>query len=243
MKKALLDSWRPGRVISGILTVCLLAGCKGLPALPPAVRDFGPAYRPTNVYRRSTALPAEVRRVALLPLAATSATADLQAGVDALEPLVYAELQKSKRFEVVLVTPMQMKQWTGQNLWRTDEQLPPDLLNRVSDGTGCDAIMFCQLTRFQPYQPLAVGWKFSLVENSRAFGGTAQPLALWSADEVLDAGDPEVATAARNYYTQHLRNEAASADPSTMLSSPARFGQYTLWTLFGTIQEHQPQKR
>jgi len=105
-----------------------------------------------------------------------------------------------------------MKQWTGQNLWRTDEQLPPDLLQRVSEGTGCDAVMFCQLTRFQPYQPLAVGWKFSLVQYSRALGATAQPQILWSADEVLDAGDPEVATAARNYFAQHLHNEAASAD-------------------------------
>jgi hypothetical protein len=242
MKKALLEAWRNGRIFSGVLAVCLLAGCKGLPPLPPTVRDFGPAYHPSNVYRQGNVLPIEVRRVALLPLAATSATADLQAGIDTLEPLVYAELQKSKRFEVVLVTPMQMKQWTGQNLWRTDEQLPPDLLQRLSEATGCDAVLFCQLTRFQPYQPLAVGWKFSLIETSKAEGAASPARRLWSADEVLDAGDPGVATAARNYYAQHLRSEAASADPSTMLSSPARFGQYTLWTLFTTIPDRGPLK-
>lgn len=242
MKKARLEAWQKGGLLAGLLVVLLLCGCRSLPGLPPQVRDFGPAYHPSNVYRRWPTLPVEVRRVALLPLAGTSTTADLQAGIDALEPLVYAELQKSKRFEVVLVTQVQMKQWTGQNLWRTDEQLPADLLQRVREGTDCDAILFCQLTRFQPYQPVSVGWKFSLIENARTLGG-AVPQVIWSADEVLDAGDPEVATAARNYYAQHLRNEAASADPSTMLSSPARFGQYTLWTLFSTIPERQAQKR
>jgi hypothetical protein len=247
MKKVWLDSccglMSLGlRIFCGLLAASLLAGCRALPQLPAQVQDLGPVYKPTNIYRRTNLLPAEVRRVAVFPLTTTtSSSAFLQAGVETLEPLLYAELEKAKRFEVIPVTPQQMKQWTGQDSWRSDEQLPPDLFERINAGTGCDAILFCQLTRYQPYPPLAVGWKFSLVQNPKtvvAAPGNPHPQILWTADEVLDAGDPPVATGARAYYSQHLRNDAPSADPATMLSSPTRFGQYTLATLLATLPEH-----
>ena len=165
-------------------------------------------------------------------------TAFLKAGVETLGPLLYAELEKCKRFEVIPVSPEQLRQWTGRTGWRTDEPLPADFFGRVGDATGCDAILFCQLTRYQPYQPLAVGWKFSLVANPPPGPLSVQEMKdkiLWSADEVLDAGEPGVSNAARDYYGQHLRNEAPSADASTILSSPARFGQYTLAALLETL--------
>jgi hypothetical protein len=250
MKKVWLDfGWgAPGlrlRIVCAVITAFFFTGCKALPPLPPAVQDFGPSYRPTNIYRRSASLPPQIRRVAVLPLTITSTASYLESGVETLEPLLYAELEKSKRFEVIPVTPQQMQQWTGQTGWRADEALPPDLFERVSGATGCDAILFCQLTRYQPYQPLAVGWKFSLVEIPRSAITSPADLKariLWSADEVLDAGDPTVATGARVYYAQHMRNDAASADASTMLSSPARFGQYTLGTLLATLPERAMEK-
>ena len=158
----------------------------------------------------------------------------------ALEPLLYAELEKCKRFEVITVSPEDLRRWTGKSNWRADEPLPPDFFARVSDGTGCDAVLFCQLTRCQPYQPVAVGWKFGLVINPPPGPLSAQEMKdkiLWCADEVLDAGEPGVSNAARDYYGQHLRNEQASADSSTILNSPARFGQYTLASLFATLPE------
>ena len=243
MKKALFDLWQKphrgcARMGVVVLAVCLATGCSTVSSsLPTAVQDLGPDYKPTNIYRRANALPNHVRRVALLPLTTTSSTPYLEAGVEALEPLVYSELEKTKRFEVIPVTPDQLKQWTGQTGWRTDEALPQDIFKKLAEATGCDAVLFCQLTRYQPYQPLAVGWKFSLVENiadATAPSGMKAQI-LWSVDEVLDSGEPTVATGARNYYTQHLRNEAPSADASTMLSSPVRFGQYTLGTLLGTL--------
>ena len=234
-----MKNLRPRRFI-GLLLAALLAGCRAAHNIPPQVQDFGPTYHPSNVYRSSSWLPVEVRRVAVLPLTTTITSAPfLEAGVDTLEPLVYAELEKAKRFEVIPVTPKQMKEWTGANGVRADEVLPHDLFKRIGAATACDAILFCQLTRYQPYPPLAVGWKFSLIENPKviATGVQVQPEIIWSVDEVLDAGDQSVATGARVYYSQHLHNEAPSADPATMLSSPTRFGQYTLAALLATLPE------
>jgi hypothetical protein len=249
MNKALR---KPTTLLAGLLAVSLCLGCKtvtSLPDMPEVVKDMGPAYHPNNFYRRSNFLPPEIKRVALLPLTiTTSSDAVLEAGAESLGPIVYAELEKAKRFEVIPVTKEQMKQWTGQNNWRADEQLPPNLFQAVHDGTGCDAVIFCQLARYQPYQPVAVGWKFSLIETPHGDATNSTPLGfkpsiIWSIDEVLDSGDPEVATAARIYYTQHIRNESPAADVSTMMSSPVRFGQYTLDSLLGTLPERPGQKK
>jgi hypothetical protein len=216
----------------------LFAGCQVLPHLPNAVQDMGPRYRPTNVYRRTNALPAQIKRVAVLPLVTPGSMPFLNEGVEKLAPLLYAELEKCKRFEVIPVSCEQLRQWTGQTGWRTDEPLPPDFFGRVGDATGCDAVLFCQLTRYQPYQPLAVGWKFSLVANPPPGPLTPREMRdkiLWCADEVLDAGEPAVCNAARDYYGQHLHNETPAADATSILTSPARFGQYTLAALLETL--------
>jgi hypothetical protein len=243
MKKILLNPGRKERrltlrLFGCAMTAFLVAGCHILPPMPNTVQDMGPRYRPSNVYRPTNSLPSEVRRVAVLPLITPASTAFLQAGLESLGPLLCAELEKCKRFEVIQISPEELRQWTGKIGWRADEPLPPDFFARVSDATGCDAILFCQLTRYEPYQPLAVGWKFSLVANPPSGPISLQEMKdriLWSADEVIDAGEPGVSNAARDYYGRHLRNETASADDSTILNSPVRFGQYTLAALLETI--------
>lgn len=210
-----------------LLTILLLSGCAALPQFPPEVQDLGPSYHPSNIYRETNALPSGLRRVALLPLTISTSSTLLNDGAEILEPLIYSELEKSHRFEVIPVTPQQMKRWTGQNCWRSDEALPPDLFARVSQATGCDAVLFAQLTHYTPYPPLAVGWKFNLVENptnSSAPPEELKPQILWSADELLDAGEPSVTTGARAYYAEHVRDQAPSADGSIILNSPAQFG-------------------
>jgi hypothetical protein len=229
--------FRP-RLLCGLAAALLSAGCHILPPLPNEVQDMGPRYRPTNIYRQTNLLSSQIRRVAVLPLIIPATTGFLKAGAETLSPLLYAELEKCKRFEVIPVSPEQLKEWTGKPGWKADEPLPADFFARVSDATGCDAILFCQLTRYEPYQPLAVGWKFSLVANPPPGLVSAQEIKgriLWSADEVLDAGEPGVSNAAKDYYGRHLRNEAPAADASTILTSPARFGQYTLAALLETL--------
>jgi hypothetical protein len=223
---------------AALCAAVLCGGCHIFPTMPPVVRDMGPRYHPSNVYVRSPILPPEIRRVAILPVTTSGTSPYFESGIETLEPLLFAELEKTKRFEVVQVSPAQLRQWTGKPGWRPDETLPPDLFAHISEPTGCDAVLFAQLTRCNPYQPIAVGWKFCLVSVPPP--GAKTPLAvkeqiIWAVDEVLDAGEPGVANAARDYYVNHLRNDAPSADNSTILSSPACFGQYSLAALLETL--------
>ncbi len=224
-----------------VLALCI-AGCA---SIPKSLDEIGPRYKPVNIYRRSEMLPTHLRRVAILPLTTPVSSALLSAGAADLESVLYAELEKSGRFEVIPVSAEQLRVLTGQSGWRADEQLPANLLERLREGTGCVAVLFSQLIRSQPYEPLAIGWKFTLVEKAETTQDAAGALKdaglqiLWSADEVFDAGDVSVATAARAYYSQHLKNEAPLSDSSTVLGSPSRFGQYTLNALFATLPVRQ----
>ncbi len=239
-----------------VFLVCLaiiLGGCNSLRHLPTSVQDIGPVYKPSNIYLRAATIPGEIRRVAILPVTTTTENTFLQSGAEALEATVLAELIKTKRFEVIPVTREHLMEWSGRIGWRVDERLPQDIFKKIRQATGCDAVLFVQLTRYHPYQPLAIGWKLSLIQTaSRSILYTSdaatavsgsEPLAqiqsqiFWSADEILDAGDPTIARASRAYYADHLSNEAPAADVSTMASSPARFGQYSLFTLLATLPE------
>ena len=133
MKKVLLDFFvnnlrrRPAMLAA--MVVFLLTGCntvrESLLLPPPEVPTY---YRPSNVYIYSLSLPASLRRVALLPLTTASAVASQEAGVEALEPVLQTELEKTKRFEVVVVSDDQLRQLTGRTAWRADEALPLDFL-------------------------------------------------------------------------------------------------------------------
>jgi hypothetical protein len=172
----------------------------------------------------------EVKRVAILPMTTLQSTEAFQAGVDSLQPLLHAELEKAERFEMIVVTPEQLQNWTGQRVWRADEQLPPDFFDRLRDETGCQGVLFDQLTRYQPYQPMAVGWKLTLVFNK-------EHQIYWAADTVFDAGDDAVANAARDYASGHIITQSPIPDPNAILSSPSRFGQYTLHELLATMPQ------
>jgi hypothetical protein len=181
------------------------------------------------VYVESGRVPAHVKRVAVLPVAIAEPQAALEEGRIALQPVLFAELLGSARFEFVAVTPEQCRAWTGQPQWLASEQLPRELLDKIRSSTGCDALLFSQLTRYHPYPPVAVGWQLQLL--------SVEPLrVLWAVDELFDSGDSAVADAARGYYKKHWGGQIG-ADPQTILSSPRRFGQYTSAALVETLPE------
>jgi hypothetical protein len=220
MKKARLDFF------AVCLLACLAAGCAGRPVQPAHLADL--RYRPSNYWPKNGALDPQIKRVAILPVTAVSATESFLAGAELLQHYLGPELEKTKRFDLVIVSREQLRLWTGQSSWRADDALPSDFFKRLKDGCACDAVFFAQLTRYQPYQPVAVGWKLCLV---RADAGQI----LWAADEVLDAGDAVVANAARQYSGQHAHIDGPLDDPDAILGSPSRFGQYSLSALLATL--------
>jgi hypothetical protein len=204
-----------------------LTGCSTLPPGAPAPET---AYRPDNVYVAGSALPEQVRRVAVLPVTADENYSVLRDGCDALEPVLNAELIKTKKFETVRVTSEDLRSCTGRMAWTAEENLPAEMFKALQETYGCDAVLFSQLTVFRASPPLAIGWRMKLVDaNSGQI--------LWASDEVFDAGKHTAQTPVWPWTFPVLKQPSAEelANDWRMENSPRLFGQYTLAQLLATL--------
>lgn len=209
-----------------IAAMCaLLAGCTiGTP------RDLarGHSYRPQNVFAGADTLPANMRRVAVLPLVCDESDYDLSESRAVLQPILLAELMKTKKFEVVSPDAAVLENRTRQAEWSDDQALPADLFTILRQTSACDAVLFTRLTVFRPYPPLAVGWRLRLVDAQS--GKT-----IWSADEVFDGGQPDVQNGARRHQLTAERDSYGAPDEWFTRNSPSRFAEYTAARLFATL--------
>jgi hypothetical protein len=136
----------------------------------------------------------------VLPLARDESHVDLSSGCETLDPILQSELVKTKKFEVVAASPEMLRTLTGRLAWTGAEILPSDFFGSLQRAYGCDAVLFCQLTTFRAYAPLAVGWRMKLVD------ARTQKI-IWAADEIFDAGEPAVAKDAEQFQKQEQNVE------------------------------------
>lgn len=208
-----------------IATIAAFAGC----AAPLRSAGFdNRQYRPNNVCAAARVLPATVKRVVVLPLACDSRPADLADGCDALDPVLRSELVRTKRFEVVPICADDLRRFTGSGTWDGAEALPPDFFDWLRDTYDCDAVLFCRLTEFHAYPPLAVGWRMKLVD-------VRSQRILWAADEQFDAGQPPVLNSATCFALDGQVSEGRASDEWLVRNSPRRFGQYAAAQLLATL--------
>ncbi len=221
-----------------ILAVLLLIGRPVLAGDPAA---------PSGIFVSAPQLPATLKRVVVLPLACNAISGDLYNGCQMLDPVLKAGLIKTGRFEVVGITPDELRNCTGKLSWLGDEVLPSNFFSSLKNYNGCDGVMFCQLTTLRSNEPLAIGWRLKLVDATT--GKT-----LWAADEVFDASDMDVAKDAEAFQKSqqphhnfaygtyafvawliHVPTYTALDDQWNVLHSVRYFGQYSSQKLAGTL--------
>jgi hypothetical protein len=153
---------------------------------------------------------------------------ELVDGRDALEPIVRSELAKIRKFEILPVSSEMLSSRTGQASWSCEETLPHDLFSWLSEARGCDAVLFCRLTVFRGFAPLAVGWRMRLVD-------IRTHSTIWAGDELFDASQPAVQSGARHYQLSVRQNCAPVPDEWVIENSPRQFGQYATAQLLATL--------
>jgi hypothetical protein len=215
-----------------LLCILPLIGCKT--AKPAA------SYKPDNFHRAITFLPKEVQRVALLPIACEAETADLEEHCRAMASIVAAELMGTKKFEVVPITSDTMLSRTRRCAWSSIETLPAQFFDALREDCGCDAVFFAELTAFKPYAPVAIGWRFKLVD-------VRTKKILWATDEVFDASVPSVANAARQFDSriptprpgrfEAFLDRTERPDHWQIFNSTQLFGEFTVASLLTTLPE------
>lgn len=208
----------------------MLAGCATCPWL---AEQTTPSYHPSNVYREQPLLPRTIKRVAVLPLTVPNSefgtrNSELEFGRETLWPVLLDELGRARQFELVSVSPEELRVLTGRSEWSGEERLPLDFFDRLKDTLGADAVLFCRLTQYRAYEPLTIGWRLKLLDSDelRVF---------WAVDEVFDARIPEVAAAARRYAKEHPDSTSSVHESHSVLLSPRRFGQYTASAVVETM--------
>ena len=221
--------WRLGWSAS-LAAVCGgFIGCQSAPVLTSATQR---EFRPDNVFVYPPKLSLNLQRVAILPLAASTQAGDLPEGCEALTPVLWEQILKIKRFEAVAVDATKLRTATGRSTWTGAEVLPVDFFSYLRREYGCDAVLFGELTTYRAYAPLAVGWRFKLVDAR-----TGQ--ILWAADELFDAAQPKVAKAASHFEQKKpVWPVLPPTENWVALNSPRRFGRYSAAALLDTLPEH-----
>jgi len=209
-----------GVVVGGAVLTVLASGAQ--PHRPAAVVPMAtPVESSENVFQAGSVLPADLRRVAVLPTAWDESPSGLAQGGEMLGPLLLSELIKTRKFEVVNVTPEALRRESGRLSWTGEEVLPTDFLDSLQRVYGCEAVLFCELTEFRAYPPLAVGWRLKLVD-------TRTHQILWAVDEVYDAGVAAVLDEARQFQAGKPWGFHDAANDWRAAFSPRQFGRFTL---------------
>lgn len=220
-------NWRAGWLAGLFALSGVMASAQDAPA---QVEVSSHDCRPDNVFAYPAKLSLDLRRVAVLPLAAETASGDLSEGCTALGPVLLEQLVKTKKFETVAVDAAVLRQATGQASWTGTETLPPDFLPFLHREYGCDAVLFVELTAYRAYAPLAVGWRFKLVD-------VRSGQIVWAADELFDAAEPAVYHASQRFSGQRLKWPFGHEENWLAANSPRQFGRYSATVLLGTLPE------
>lgn len=205
-------------VLAGLLS---WGGC-----LHPGAYDrsrTGPFFSPTNF--TADADLGSIRRVVVLPVW-TGAAASAETGAQ-LDPVLQSALQASRRFEVVALSRQESLRRFRAEAVSASGALPHDLFDVLRREFDADAVMFVDLTTYEPYRPLQLGWraKLALLDGSRL---------VWTFDEVFSAANEGVANAVRNHYLDADRRAPADLTHGA-LQSPARFAAYAAAAMFSTL--------
>ncbi len=209
--------------VSFAAALFLSGGC----AAPGAFRHagHGAPFVPSNIVGDDR-LPDEIRRVVLLPMHGRGvAPSDT---VRELDAVFATALQREQRFEVVVLSREQCLRRFRAESFASTEYLPRNLMDVLRDEWGADAVMFVDLTAFEPNRPLVLGVRAKLakVDDMRM---------VWAFDTIYSAADPAIAAGARRHAADTRRGGGPVNLDAGVLLSPSRFGGYVAETTFATL--------
>ena len=171
-------------------------------------------------------MPVEVRRVLLLPVWGGVSVPPETA--ETLEEVFATELQKQMRFEVVRLSRTECQQRFGAPEFSSTAALPHDFLTVLGREFAAAAVLFVDLTAYQPYRPLILGVraKLATVEQTRL---------LWTFDEIFSADDPLVGNSVRHYFGGTDASGIPLDTGHGALQSPSKFAAYVAAATFNTL--------
>jgi hypothetical protein len=150
----------------------------------------------------------------------------------ALDDVFLTALQQEKRFEVVSLSREECRRRYRVEALSSASTLPADLFANLKREFAADAVMFIDLTAYNPYKPLTLGLrgKLASIDGARM---------IWTFDNVFSTEVPAAANSARRHFLD--QDKGVPADLTrTVLQSPSRFAAYAGAAMFGTLPPVHP---
>lgn len=199
----------------------------------------GPFHQSNNFNLPAGEWPADIQLVAVMPLVGSHGNDLAQRGAELLQPVFTEELSKFTLFETITITPDKLQALLGVNEVRPLDPLPHQFQKIIAsldksnpDRKVCHAVLFCELTRYNPYPPLSMGWKFRIFDLK-----TGQTI--WAFDEVFDTGNPNVANSARRYMRENKLTSMSIFRDTRVMDSPRALAGYSLAAALATMRENK----
>jgi hypothetical protein len=204
-----------------------LTACAHLPSRDGA--KAGPFFTPANVKVSPDGLPANIRRVLLLPVSAEGLGLPDE-NLARIDAAFLTELNRAARFEVVTLSRDELVRLAGVRQLNSTAAMPPAFLDHVFNvynDYGADAVLFVDLTAYSAYPPLLIGVRAKLASVHESD-------IPWAADISFSAADPAVANAARRHALS-IAPQGPVDLSHTILQNPARFAGYVAEATFATL--------
>lgn len=202
-------------------------GCSQRLPLPPS--PFTPKpFKISNIYSVD-ALPRSIQRVVVLPL--NSRVEIAPEALDVLFVAFYAELLKQLRFECLPIEKKELHALFGKIDFFSNEVLPDNFFSLIRKNTQGDAVLFVEITHYQPYKPVALGVRCQLIDAETKNS-------LWVLDELFDSGIPSVQEGLKRYREHHEQIDSFFDFTDSLLYTPIRFAHYVAFEIFCRLPRH-----
>ena len=204
-----------------LAAVLPLSGCLHPPHGDPA--RVGPFFTPPN--HSGDASLGGIRRVVVLPAWVGEGTRPESAAE--LDGVFLTALQQIKRFEVVAFSRAECMRRFRAEAFSSATDLPNDLLAYLQREYAADAVLFIDVTVYQPYKPITLGLrsKLAAIDGSRL---------VWTFDNQFSSENPAAANGARHRLLERDRSVPADLT-GIVLQSPSRFAGYAAAEMFATL--------
>ena len=181
-------------------------------------------FQPTNVYPVDR-LPLHFNRVVLLPCFHSDSANSLLTFCD---QIFLQELSQERIFEVIQLSPAELKVIAGKERVSSSRNLPSNFLKIIEEYTSANGVLFVDLDSYKPYRPMSLGVRSKLVDlKTGEF--------MWAIDETFDAGHASIILGASEFQELSQVRALSERTNGSILHSPRNFTKYVASTIFSTL--------
>lgn len=210
-------------LVAGAVLLMALSGCATLTGKIAAPK--AKPFEPVNHFGEAS-LPTRLHRVVLMPVAGGSAASPESSA--SLDPVVISCLQHQNRFEVIQLTRLDCQAHFQCEELSSVMPLPSNFMEVLKRDYDADAVIFVDVTVYQPYQPIQIGLraKLAMLDDSHL---------VWTFDNLYSTQDASVAGSATKYLESREPVMLPPDISSVVLESPSQFAGYVVSSMFATL--------